>query len=100
MTTLQSSPRVAPHGRNTTAIIGATLSAIVVAAVLALSLILSGGVHGRTTPQSRPTMFYSTAGHQGVAALRDRGQHGSGARTTLPSVPPNPCTTDNCRNRR
>ena len=100
MTTLQTSPRVAPGGRNTTAIIVATLSAIVVAAVLALSLILSGPVHGRTTPRSQPTMFYSTAGHQGVAVPRGGGQHRSGTGTTVPSVSPNPCTTDNCRNRR
>lgn len=98
MTTFQSSPRVASHSRNTIAIIVATLSVIVVAAVAALSLTLSGTGHGRQTPRSQPTTVHSSAPYHGAAALRD--QRGFVTRTILPSVPPNACTTENCRNRR
>jgi hypothetical protein len=99
MTTLQSSPRMG-HRRNSVAILVATIIAIAVAVVFALSLTVSAVSHGRPTPRIQPTMSYSSTGHQGVVTMPDRGRRGSSTGTMLPSAQPDRCTTDNCRNRR
>ena len=100
MTTLHSSPHVGPHRRSNAAILVAALIAVVLAVVLVLSLAFSGVSHGRPTPRAQPSVSYSTAGHQGIASPRDRGQGGSGTQTMLPSAQPARCRTADCRNRR